>query len=41
MSVSADISELLPRLSLGLSVCLSTKCTVAKRLAGSRCHWGW
>ena len=26
-------------LSVGLSACLSAKCTVAKRLSGSGCHW--
>jgi len=44
-SVSADDVDLSPITSVGqcvcLSVCLSWKCTVAKRLIGYGCHLGW
>ena len=46
MGVGTDLSSI-PSVSLsvcwsvGRSVCLSRKCTVAKRLTGSGCHLGW
>ena len=40
-SVSAAyVTEHSPGPSVGLSVCLSAKYIVAKRLSGSGCHWG-
>ena len=43
MRISAHVTDLSPSISVGLCVCvcLSGKCTVAKRLIGSRCRLGW
>ena len=35
VSVSAIVTDLSPKMSVCLSVCLSGKCTVTKRLIGS------
>jgi len=39
VSVSVYVTDLSPRPSVGLCVCLFGKCTVAKRLSGSGCRW--
>jgi len=42
LSVSAHVTYLSPSLSVCVCVCLSGKCTVAKRLIGSGCRlWWW